>query len=238
MTNQYALRLLAFLLLLTSPGLAQKKGALPKFRSTYEEFAFRHKQVKADPIICYGLKANAFTSIGPPAGFNDKRARRAATSQIEVDYVGYPPEARAAFQRAVDIWKTIIVSPVPIRIKAFWQPLRTDENSIVLGSAGPTDLIFTPDGTQKADTYYPIALAEKVARRQFNHPDSADIIARFNSENTWYLGLDARPTAGQSDLVSVVLHELGHGLGFTGGGAGQRHDPTSDLPAHRIRPVY
>ena len=224
MTNRYALRFLTFFLLLTTPLLAQKKSlvgqpkpALPKFRTTYEEFAFRHKQVKADPIICYGLKADAFTSIGPPAGFNDKRARRAVTSTFIVDYIGYPDDAKAAFQRAVDIWSTIIISPVPIRIKAFWLPLRVDENSVVLGSAGPTDYIYTPDGTQKADTYYPIALAEKVARRQFNHPDSADIIARFNSENSWYLGLDARPTAGRSDLVSVVLHELGHGLGFTGG---------------------
>src|SRR5262249_28191761 len=30
----------------------------------------------------------------------------------------------------------------------------------------------------------------------------------------WYYGLDANPPAGTTDFVTVVLHELGHGLGF------------------------
>ena len=47
-----------------------------------------------------------------------------------------------------------------------------------------------------------------------------DVIATFNSTPVapWYYGLDARPPAGQVDFVSVVLHELGHGLGFLGSG--------------------
>src|SRR5262249_59824059 len=32
--------------------------------------------------------------------------------------------------------------------------------------------------------------------------------------SAWYYGLDANPPSGQIDLVAVVLHELGHGLGF------------------------
>ena len=30
----------------------------------------------------------------------------------------------------------------------------------------------------------------------------------------WYLGLDGNPTSGKIDFVAVVMHELGHGLGF------------------------
>ncbi|CCG98281.1 hypothetical protein FAES_0267 [Fibrella aestuarina BUZ 2] len=218
MTNYYTLRLLACLLLLTSPLLAQKKPASIKTRTTYEEFAFRQRQAKLDPIICYGLKENAFTSIGAPQGFGDGRARRAATSTFIVDYIGYPEDAKAAFQRAVDIWSTLISSPVPIRIKATWQPLGNGSDRFVtLGSARPATYFYSSDGAQKAQTFYPVALAEKIARRALNHPDSADIVANFNSENNWYRGLDAKPTAGTSDLVTVILHELGHGLGFTGG---------------------
>ena len=30
----------------------------------------------------------------------------------------------------------------------------------------------------------------------------------------WYYGLDAQPTGGTTDFATVVIHELGHGLGF------------------------
>ena len=42
-----------------------------------------------------------------------------------------------------------------------------------------------------------------------------DIVANFNSSFEWYLGTDGN--AGTSyDLMTVVLHELAHGLGFIG----------------------
>ena len=53
-------------------------------------------------------------------------------------------------------------------------------------------------------------------------PGNNDIVAQFNSRIgttcafplVWYYGLNANPPSGALDFVSVVLHELGHGLGF------------------------
>jgi hypothetical protein len=53
-------------------------------------------------------------------------------------------------------------------------------------------------------------------------PSNPDITAQFNSAigttcpfpGTWYYGLDGNPPAGQIDFVTVLLHELAHGLGF------------------------
>ena len=38
----------------------------------------------------------------------------------------------------------------------------------------------------------------------------------------WYLELDGRPESDQFDLVSVVLHEISHGLGIVDSSNGRR----------------
>jgi hypothetical protein len=60
-------------------------------------------------------------------------------------------------------------------------------------------------------------LAEKLSRTNLNGENEADISSSFNSDFGFYFGLDGNPPAGEYDFVSIVLHELGHGLGFTGG---------------------
>ncbi|MFM6779541.1 MAG: hypothetical protein ACKPKU_00160, partial [Dolichospermum sp.] len=47
-------------------------------------------------------------------------------------------------------------------------------------------------------------------------PTASDIGAEFNSNFNWYYGLDNNVPTNQISFVSVVLHELGHGLGFLG----------------------
>ncbi len=213
MKHQY-LRLLILWLISASPLLAQQRVVPSRStRTPYETFALRNRIATAEPIICYYSNQNAFTRIGPPPGFNDPRARRAKTATFLVDYINYPDSARAAFQRAVDIWSTLLISPVPIRIRATWGPLAAG----VLGSARPVNYVGAPDGSQRATAFYPMALAEKISRREINATTSPDIIASFSSTNNWYLGLDGASASGRFDLVTVVLHELGHGLGFVGG---------------------
>jgi hypothetical protein len=185
--------------------------------SSYAQFV---RQLRTAPVIpktiCYKTERDEFTRILPPDAFLKARqrpgARLAATSQFIVNYNGFTPEAQRAFQYAVDIWSTLLVSSVPVRIQANW--IQQDRG--ILGSAGPTEVRVGSDGVQKANGIYPIALAEKIARRQLNNPGDADISADFNRNNNWYYGTDANPPAGQTDLVSVVLHEICHGLGFIG----------------------
>ncbi len=132
------------------------------------------------------------------------------TANIQVTYQGFSPEAQAAFQYAVDLWEQHISSPVPIRILASWEEL--EEN--VLGSAGPSTFYGNFANAPMQSTWYPLGLAHALAGQRFDGAPAYDIHANFSSSMSWYFGTDARPPAGTFDLVTVVLHEIGHGLGF------------------------
>jgi hypothetical protein len=128
-----------------------------------------------------------------------------------------------AFQAAADIWGATLTSAVPIRIGASFVPLSCTDSSAVLGSAGANEIWSDFANAPRAKTWYPSALASKLAGTDVATPGEPHIIARFNSRlglfadcmpgSGFYLGLD-RNFGGQIDLVTVLLHEFAHGLGF------------------------
>jgi hypothetical protein len=94
--------------------------------------------------------------------------------------------------------------------------------SAILGSAGPTAVIRDFPGAPLTNTWYPIALANALAGSDLNG-STPEIQAVFNSDvdnssvlgsTDWYYGLDGNP-GNDIDLLTVFLHELAHGLGFS-----------------------
>jgi cysteine-rich repeat protein len=125
-----------------------------------------------------------------------------------------------AFQFAADIWGGILVSSVEIRINATFDPLPCTSSFAVLGAASARTAAHDFSGAPVASTWYPIALANKLAGMDLD-PGNDDIDASFNSSVgttcthfQWYYGYDANPPGSATDFIAVVLHELGHGLGF------------------------
>lgn len=159
-----------------------------------------------------------------------------ACSNFIVNYSGFTPEAEAAFQYAVDIWANSIESSQPITISASFQPLDPG----VLGQAGAVSVHTSSHPDAVPNVFYPKALVEKIEDTQIN-PDpfgaSVDISATFSSTFNFYFGTDANPPGGQFDFVSVVIHEIGHGLGFgtsfrsTDGTTGSIREPNNMIPA-------
>ncbi len=167
------------------------------------------QSAEAPQIIVLGINQDMNTRIGPP----DALSLLNPTATIDVTYIGFPGGAQAAFQHAVDIWEGLITSSQVIKVTARWTPLGTG----VLGSASAASVWRDFGGAPIPGTWYPQALAEKLTGGSLNHPDSSDINASFNSTfPNWYFGTDGNPPSGQYDFVTVVLHELGHGLGFFG----------------------
>lgn len=128
-----------------------------------------------------------------------------------------------AFQRAADIWGATLTSDVPIRIGASFVPLACDTTGAVLGSAGANEIWSDFPNAPRANTWYPAALASKLLGQDVSAPTVPHIIARFNSRLglfpdcvpglTFYLGFDNNAGDG-IDLVTTLLHEMAHGLGF------------------------
>lgn len=168
-----------------------------------------------------GPAASRTLRAGPPGRLSFVRpepvppgaAPKAAAATFRVTYRGFTAAARAAFQRAVDLWAQRIDSPVTITVSANFQPLGAG----VLGSAGPGTVLRDFPGAPRPRTWYVEALANKLAGEQLD-PSLPDIFADFNSSfSNWHYGSGPAPS-GKFDFTTVVLHELGHGLGFLGAG--------------------
>ena len=136
-----------------------------------------------------------------------------ATTQVVVTYDTPPPaDVKLVFDKAALVWANALKSDVPIQIFVQWRSLASG----VLGSAGASTNVRNFVGANRLNTWYPIALAEKMAHKNLNGTDT-DVVATFNSDfSDWYIGVDGVPKLNQIDLYSVVLHEFGHGLGFIG----------------------
>ena len=154
---------------------------------------------------------------GPNEGFNDP------TPAAPVG--GNPGTTKGqqrliAFQFAADLWGASLDSNIDIQIQASFDALGVN----VLGSAGAAFSINNfpaapgfPGGN--ANTNYHGALADKRAGIDLAAAEGLgagfpEIVARFSSDFDFYLGLDNNHGL-QNDLVVVLLHELGHGLGFS-----------------------
>lgn len=186
-------------------------------------FALLGLLVAAAPVF-----ANSTISIvnvnAPGEGFNDPTPR-APVGGNPGTTLGQ--QRLIAFQFAASIWGGILDSAVPIYIQAQFTPLTCTATSAVLGAAGANQIFANFPGAPKADTWYHVALANRLAFGDLapgpNGTDADDIVAFFNSNiglpgclvgNDWYYGLDANH-GSQIDLVTVLLHEFGHGLGFS-----------------------
>ena len=123
-----------------------------------------------------------------------------------------------AFQAAADAWGRILESAVPVAIQASFAPLDCTAGGAVEGQAAPYSVSDYPGLPTTGD--YPLALANRLLGKDL-FPSQPDIVAQFNGGLMacmgvdWYYGLDGKKSTTQSDLLSTVMHELAHGLGFT-----------------------
>jgi hypothetical protein len=207
-------KLLLLLLLICSATYAQKGRYKMEMvpGKMIEEYTPEYMGLKRDLPAGYTESMRAILAQAAAIKVQSSTQTKAAAN-IVVTYETVPPaDVKAVFEKAAATWSTVFSSDVPINVNVKWASLSAN----VLGSAGASVNVRNFVGANRLNTFYPIALAEKMAHKNLNGTNP-DIVATFNSDFTaWYIGTDGVPTINQIDLYSVVLHEMGHGLGFIG----------------------
>jgi len=181
-------------------------------------------------LVCVATQAATIvvTSRDPAGvGFNDT---------TPVDPVGGNPGTTLGEQRynvyryVADLWEQAIQSNVTITVSAGWEPLTCTATGAVLGSAGAWNIWYDFPGG-KPGTWYPQALANKLSGLSLSDGapsdgtsySAVDIKTQFNinlgnpgclTGTRFYLGLDGN-AGGSVNFATTLLHELGHGLGFS-----------------------
>lgn len=126
-----------------------------------------------------------------------------------------------AFMFAASIWGATVNSSQTIVIRAGWAAQSCSATSGVLGSAGTQNIFKDFTNAPFANTWYSTSLANALSNSDQNGA-TQEINATFNvnvgmtgclETSPWYYGLDGNHGNGV-DLISVLLHEFGHGLGF------------------------
>ena len=180
--------------------------------------------------------ANALTVKVAPAGWtylftgdtpaNKNSTPRVLPANLEKKsnfvpiYNNVPDVAKASIQRAIDIWSENFSSKVPVNVNVAWTKA---PNSTILASASAKNIFSNFNGAPDKTLYYPSALANALAGVDLDIGEP-ELEINVTTGDFWYYGLDGKCPSNKYDLVSVILHEMAHGLGFM---SGTYYDPAT-----------
>ena len=180
--------------------------------ATQEEMASIREAIDRMP---QGLTPSGKHALAPPA------------ANISVNYTGFTPEAQAAFQRAVDIWSSLLIATVPIEIEANFDSL---EDSDALAAA-------------RAATWFcsttvcaPVGLVNQLVDED-RKPDDPDIETTFSSSDDWYL--DWTVSLERTSMISFRSPCMRSGTAWdfmtVSGSTNQLRKPSMDLAMTTFR---
>lgn len=107
------------------------------------------------------------------------------------------------------IWGKFLNSIIPIKVNIYYTNLGPANNLAVTIPNGRRD--FT--GAYLDSIWYSSSLANSIDNIELN-PGESDMDIYVNSSTNWYLDTLGNPGASQYDFVTVMLHEMAHGLAF------------------------
>lgn len=141
-----------------------------------------------------------------------KNAKRIKTNNISSSkfngvFFDVPPNIESEIKEAFKIWESILISNIPINTHIYWENL----GNSTLANAASSKVYKNFSNAPNRDIWYPSSLAESIHGKNLNG-NEADIVLKINKNMVWSVQNPDHPEA--YDLVSVILHEIAHGIGF------------------------
>jgi hypothetical protein len=210
-----ALVIFVFSIFLFSSGMAFSESDGTSSTSKPRRLIFR-----ADPNL-------SSSTVEAPSGFLAERAKglKSSKTRFTIEYAAkgakhsdyecgeWPEQAKEALNYAMEIWAYYLRSTPKISIETCWVVSGMEADT--LGTADEPDFRHDFKGAKKEKTWYTIALANSLHGSDLKL-NSPDMYLSYNSKYAWYFGTDGQVPDGKYDFVSVVLHEIAHGLGIFG----------------------
>ncbi len=138
-----------------------------------------------------------------------------ASTKFDVTYNFFPDWAKKEVKASLEIWAANFKSSVTVSVDATWERSKSEE---ILGSAKAGSYFSSFTGSPDPSLWYVSALANALAGYDLDR-NNPEIIIQVNSEAPWNTRGDGAPNQSEYDLKSVMLHEVGHGLGFSSNGS-------------------
>lgn len=129
-------------------------------------------------------------------------------SVFQMQTVNGTPAFDAVVNYCGQKWGEYLNSSVPIKVKVYFANLFGQTLGITIPN-GRRDFPNAPLDS----VWYPTALANALAGTELN-PGEDDMNIFIDNTANWYFGLDGNTPSNRYDLVSVMMHEIVHGLGF------------------------
>ena len=118
-----------------------------------------------------------------------------------------PPtdEQREATEYALELWGEQLGGRVTVDINVDIKPMASG----VLGSSSRMPQYFNPEN----NTWYCSAVGNQLTGIN-NTPNQKDIRIEMNSNTNFYYGVNGKTPNNRYDYLTIMLHEVSHGLGF------------------------
>jgi len=143
---------------------------------------------------------------------NGERGNRVGEQlQFDPTYINMDQTKITATEYAFSLWGEKLVGEVPIDISIEFKNLG---GGGIIGQSFHMQSFFnsTQVPTSPANTWYHAALWNQL--RGYDVTSGKDIKLEMNTNFNFYFGITGNPSYSQIDWITVMLHEINHGLGF------------------------
>lgn len=135
------------------------------------------------------------------------------TDWFIVEFTDFTTPGINSFLRACEVWESVLEITVPIHIEARW----VNDDPLTLGTTNIGPQVCNFANAPLPDILYVPSLANQLAGQDLN-PSDSDMSFDLNSQADWDFS-SSHPgyyEGAPKDFQTVVLHEIGHGLGIAG----------------------